>query len=695
MDRSCWDNTLDPTDRETLPTCLYSPIDKNMEDSIIAPQDSEGYEGCICWTSLDRSADGFHTNYSNLDDSRTENGFNMALANDSSCDPGIESWRFERASVLSLENMDSNTINNHSDELQSLLPAFNSSPLNQHCADTNDKNADTHGKIAEVPIDHYIQGLFELERVCSSCSDQSSSSGYGLDLGSGDGGIGTPVFGRCVASKRKSIDGTIGEHSAGENSLVSQENQSGYMYCSSVNHSISKSSIASSSSRYLHDASSLKEQLNPKPSIIGFSSCGNTSSIAGNLETFQRNCRLRLNPESHYFIPHANSSTTASKIASSAIRSQSEPSSLLRPLKNIPEESQLLIPPTHNSSSANLTTVNGPSSQRSASSSNSLNSKQRVINPCDVTNTMSMPRSDIINHHVFIGNNANNLIHGPSNQNPLNSTMTMTESVPTTSAGCSIGVNAFPGSTRPCHEVTSTQHQISLSEITFKSSPLVGSSYDCQSSTSYMQHSVQSTSREQGQSGGAIPPIRPLHTRHAYSLQRQHQGMPGIPLSIGSREGRQRMMSEIWNALGLMRRGVNRRFEDAIINDHAAFSVRMDLHDRHRDMRLDVDNMSYEELLALEDRIGYVSTGLAEDTILKNLRQHKHSLFNMDKVASAENEPCCICREEYCEGEDVGTLVCNHDFHTACIKKWLMIKNLCPICKITALETSMQQQNCL
>ncbi|GKB00004.1 hypothetical protein Tco_0827997 [Tanacetum coccineum] len=34
-----------------------------------------------------------------------------------------------------------------------------------------------------------------------------------------------------------------------------------------------------------------------------------------------------------------------------------------------------------------------------------------------------------------------------------------------------------------------------------------------------------------------------------------------------------------------------------------------DLHDRHQDMRLDVDNMPYEELLALEERIEDVKMG--------------------------------------------------------------------------------------
>ncbi|RWV94077.1 hypothetical protein GW17_00043424 [Ensete ventricosum] len=44
-------------------------------------------------------------------------------------------------------------------------------------------------------------------------------------------------------------------------------------------------------------------------------------------------------------------------------------------------------------------------------------------------------------------------------------------------------------------------------------------------------------------------------------------------------------------------------------------------------------------------------------------------------------------QEEYMEGDDLGALDCGHDFHSVCIKQWLMHKNLCPICKNTALVT--------
>ncbi|OIT35850.1 e3 ubiquitin-protein ligase mbr2 [Nicotiana attenuata] len=68
----------------------------------------------------------------------------------------------------------------------------------------------------------------------------------------------------------------------------------------------------------------------------------------------------------------------------------------------------------------------------------------------------------------------------------------------------------------------------------------------------------------------------------------------------------------------------------------------VEFHDRHRDMRLDVDNMSYEELLALEERIGNVNTVLSEETISVHIKQRKHgSVYGR---SSSNLEPCCICQ---------------------------------------------------
>lgn len=116
--------------------------------------------------------------------------------------------------------------------------------------------------------------------------------------------------------------------------------------------------------------------------------------------------------------------------------------------------------------------------------------------------------------------------------------------------------------------------------------------------------------------------------------------------------------------------------------------------DQHGDLRLDIEDMSYEELLALEERIGDVNTGLSEDSILKNLKTSvcaPLTLSLLDLSSRLLNEKCMICLVEYEEHERIGTLDCGHSYHADCIKEWLLIKNLCPICKTSALASGRKE----
>ncbi|XP_010530763.1 PREDICTED: E3 ubiquitin-protein ligase MBR2 [Tarenaya hassleriana] len=188
-------------------------------------------------------------------------------------------------------------------------------------------------------------------------------------------------------------------------------------------------------------------------------------------------------------------------------------------------------------------------------------------------------------------------------------------------------------------------------------------------------------------SGSSSRSHRPRPRRLGLLLERQndlHLRNLGRSLAADN-DGRNRMISEIRQVLNAMRRGDNVRFEDYMVFDPLIFHGMAEMHDRHRDMRLDVDNMSYEELLALEERIGDVSTGLTEEVILKTMKQHKYTTLPAE--SQQDSEPCCICQEGYVEGDDIGTLDCGHEFHTDCIKQWVMLKNLCPICKTMALST--------
>lgn len=114
--------------------------------------------------------------------------------------------------------------------------------------------------------------------------------------------------------------------------------------------------------------------------------------------------------------------------------------------------------------------------------------------------------------------------------------------------------------------------------------------------------------------------------------------------------------------------------------------------DQHRDMRLDVDHMSYEELLALGEQIGNVTTGLSDEIIVNRLKTRSFSPpvipCTLETVACLDHEAdfCVICQTDYNKQETIGTLDCGHEYHAECVKKWLVVKNTCPICKSTGLS---------
>ncbi|XP_012573183.2 probable E3 ubiquitin-protein ligase HIP1 [Cicer arietinum] len=97
--------------------------------------------------------------------------------------------------------------------------------------------------------------------------------------------------------------------------------------------------------------------------------------------------------------------------------------------------------------------------------------------------------------------------------------------------------------------------------------------------------------------------------------------------------------------------------------------------DLFRDWRLDVDNMSYEQLLELGERIGNVNTGLKEDEMEPYITKTKL------QISDQVDKKCSICQEEYEEDDKLGRLNCDHLYHFQCIQQWVAHKNCCPVCK--------------
>lgn len=99
-----------------------------------------------------------------------------------------------------------------------------------------------------------------------------------------------------------------------------------------------------------------------------------------------------------------------------------------------------------------------------------------------------------------------------------------------------------------------------------------------------------------------------------------------------------------------------------------------------------VDELSYEELLALEDRMGSVAIAPSAVTV-DQLPTHPFSSAQLRRTGGEGGEldeqltTCTICLVEYEDGELLKTLPCLHSYHPECIDEWLSGNKLCPICK--------------
>mmetsp|Transcript_18526 Transcript_18526/g.28597 ORF Transcript_18526/g.28597 Transcript_18526/m.28597 type:complete len:445 (-) Transcript_18526:52-1386(-) len=87
------------------------------------------------------------------------------------------------------------------------------------------------------------------------------------------------------------------------------------------------------------------------------------------------------------------------------------------------------------------------------------------------------------------------------------------------------------------------------------------------------------------------------------------------------------------------------------------------------------------------------SQGRPTELILRTKR-YTSSSSNSDRndekqLQQAEDEPsrmnecdqCSICLGQFVEGERIGALSCQHEFHVDCLKSWLKQKNACPLCQ--------------
>lgn len=135
--------------------------------------------------------------------------------------------------------------------------------------------------------------------------------------------------------------------------------------------------------------------------------------------------------------------------------------------------------------------------------------------------------------------------------------------------------------------------------------------------------------------------------------------------------------------LGLINKR-NKIEEDITKATYELLELQQGNYERYWDVAARVNNEAdeYEELLQLEDEIGYVSRGLPEAELEKFITKHE-TTRKQKNIHNPEELPqsCCICCQSINENDKICCLPCSHTHHTECIREWLGINKVCPLCR--------------
>lgn len=103
---------------------------------------------------------------------------------------------------------------------------------------------------------------------------------------------------------------------------------------------------------------------------------------------------------------------------------------------------------------------------------------------------------------------------------------------------------------------------------------------------------------------------------------------------------------------------------------------------------VDVNNMSYDALLDLEQAIGRGGTvPVVEASAIEALPR-----YDKDNSALLAVERCVICQEDLEAEEDVRVLPCGHQYHFPCIAQWIPVSNTCCVCQSVAIPPVLDKQ---
>ena len=104
----------------------------------------------------------------------------------------------------------------------------------------------------------------------------------------------------------------------------------------------------------------------------------------------------------------------------------------------------------------------------------------------------------------------------------------------------------------------------------------------------------------------------------------------------------------------------------------------------------DFTDQDYERLLTL-DNVCVAKKGLSADAMARR-GVVTRAWGEAKKTGDARDAPrCAVCLESFLRGDRVSRLPCTHQYHRACIERWLSSHVECPVCRVDLAETDARR----
>jgi len=107
-------------------------------------------------------------------------------------------------------------------------------------------------------------------------------------------------------------------------------------------------------------------------------------------------------------------------------------------------------------------------------------------------------------------------------------------------------------------------------------------------------------------------------------------------------------------------------------------------------LNVDLDNMSYEQILQLEERMGDVKQD-RWSRISKRVIEERCTVatYKELKRKGCKDELCHICQHNFSDNERLLLLPCKHVYHYGCASQWLHKHDTCCLCKRSITESEI------